>query len=137
MGEVLTDITEGRGQEGSIDLLIDLADVLKDGSLCALGTTAANPVLTTIRYFRDEYEAHINEKRCPAKVCRELIQYVIIEDKCPGCSLCVRACPVGAITFIKKKEPVILDQAKCIKCGTCYDICRLGAVARQSGNRRG
>ncbi|RLC92005.1 MAG: NADH-quinone oxidoreductase subunit F, partial [Chloroflexi bacterium] len=92
------------------------------------GGTAANPVLTTIRYFRNEYEAHIKEQRCPAGVCKELITYYIIEEKCPGCGLCVEPCPVDAITFVAKKKPVVLDQSKCIKCGTCYDICKLGAI---------
>ncbi len=105
-----------------------LSTTLIDGSLCALGTTAPNPVLTTIHYFRDEYEAHIKDKKCPAGVCKELITYQIIEEKCPGCRLCVKACPVGAITFMGKKKPVVLDQEKCIKCGICYDVCKLGAI---------
>lgn len=129
MREILTDITEGRGEDGDLELLERLSTVLIDGSLCALGTTAPNPVLTTIRYFRDEYEAHIRDKKCPAGVCKELITYQIIEGKCPGCGLCVKACPVEAITFMGKKKPVILDQGKCIKCGACYDVCKLGAVA--------
>jgi len=129
MREILADITEGRGKEGDIELLERLSVVLIDGSLCALGTTAPNPVLTTIHYFRDEYEAHIRDKKCPAGVCKELITYQIIEEKCPGCGLCVKACPVEAITFMGKKKPVILDQGKCIKCGACYDVCKLGAVA--------
>ena len=128
MREILTDITEGRGKEGDIELLELLSTTLIDGSLCALGTTAPNPVLTTIHYFRDEYEAHIKGKKCPAGVCKELITYQIIEEKCPGCGLCVKACPVGAITFMGKKKPVILDQEKCIKCGICYDVCKLGAI---------
>jgi len=128
MNEILTDITEGRGKEGDIELLEDLSAVLVDSSLCALGTSAPNPVLTTIRYFRDEYEAHIRDKRCPAAVCKELITYSIDQEKCPGCGLCVKACPVEAITFMGKKKPVVLDQEKCIKCGACYDVCNLGAV---------
>ena len=129
MREILTDITEGRGEEGDIELLERLSTVLIDGSLCALGTTAPNPVLTTIRYFRDEYEAHVRDKKCPAGVCKELVTYQIIEEKCPGCGLCVKACPVEAITFMGKKKPVVLDQEKCIKCGACYDVCKLGAIA--------
>lgn len=128
MREILTDITEGRGKEEDIELLESLSATLVDGSLCALGTTAPNPVLTTIRYFRDEYEAHIKDRRCPAGVCKELITYCIIEENCPGCGLCVKACPVEAITFMGKKNPVILDQEECIKCGACFDACKLCAV---------
>jgi NADH-quinone oxidoreductase subunit F len=128
MLEILTDITKGKGREEDIELLERMCATLKDSSLCALGSTAANPVLSTIRYFRDEYEAHIREKRCPAGVCKELITYFIIDEKCPGCGLCVKPCPTEAITFVAKKKPVILDQEKCIKCGTCYDICKMGAV---------
>jgi NADH-quinone oxidoreductase subunit F len=128
MREILADITRGEGREEDIDLLKRLSATLIDTSLCALGGTAPNPILTSLRYFKDEYEAHIKERRCPAGVCKELIRYFIIEDKCPGCGLCVKACPQEAITFVAKKKPVILDQSKCIKCGACYDICKLGAV---------
>ncbi|TET87453.1 MAG: NADH-quinone oxidoreductase subunit F, partial [Dehalococcoidia bacterium] len=107
MREIVTDITEGRGREEDIGLLERLSDTLTDSSLCALGGTASNPVLTTLRYFSDEYEAHIKERRCPAGVCKELISYFIIEDKCPGCGLCVKACPQEAIAFVAKKKPVI------------------------------
>jgi NADH-quinone oxidoreductase subunit F len=131
MSQILTDITEGRGKEGDIELLERLSATLVDCSLCALGSTAPNPVLTTLRYFRDEYEAHIKEKRCPAGVCKALITYSIDEEKCPGCGLCVKACPVEAITDMGKKKPVVLDKEKCIKCGACYDVCRLGAVIRE------
>jgi NADH-quinone oxidoreductase subunit F len=131
MSQILTDITEGRGKKGDIALLERLSATLVDSSLCALGSTAPNPVLTTIRYFRDEYEAHIKDKRCPAGVCKALVTYSINEEKCPGCGLCVKACPVEAITPTGKKKPVILDQEKCIKCGACYDVCNLGAVKRE------
>jgi NADH-quinone oxidoreductase subunit F len=129
MLQILTDITDGKGREEDIELLERLASTLKDSALCALGSTAANPVLTTIRHFRDEYEAHIKDHRCPAGVCKPLIKYSIIDEKCPGCGKCVEPCPTKAIAFVAKKKPVILDQEKCIKCGTCYDICNLKAVA--------
>ena len=131
MNQILTDITEGRGKEGDIELLERLSAAITDSSLCALGSTASNPVLTTIRYFRDEYEAHIRDKRCPAGVCKELVTYLIDEEKCPGCGLCVKDCPVEAITFMGKKNPVVLDQEKCIKCGACYDVCKLDAIIRK------
>jgi len=129
MHQILNDITSGTGREGDIKLLEDLSATLIESSLCALGSTAPNPVLTSLRYFRDEYEAHIRDHRCPAGVCKELITYSIINDKCPGCGLCVKVCPQGAITPVAKKEPVILDQSLCIKCGACYDACNLGAIA--------
>jgi len=127
MSEILTDICEGRGKAGDIELLEELATVMKDASLCALGTTAPNPVLTTIRYFRDEYEAHIQEKRCPAHVCRALIEYSIDAENCTGCLACLKACPEGAITG--EKEVVhIINQEKCNKCGICFDTCKFDAV---------
>jgi len=128
MRQILTGITEGRGKEEDIDLLERLASYVAEASLCALGITAPNPVLTSLRYFRNEYEAHIKEKRCLAKQCKELISYHIIDEKCPGCGLCVKNCPVEAITFMGKKKPVILDQSKCIKCGICFDVCKLSAI---------
>lgn len=100
-------------------------------SLCALGTTAANPVLSTIRYFRNEYEAHIKDKRCPAGVCKELITYSIDAEKCTTCRRCIKPCPTSAISFVAKKKPVVLDQSLCIKCGTCYDVCPFDAVIVQ------
>jgi NADH-quinone oxidoreductase subunit F len=128
MLQILTDITRGDGKEEDLDVLARLSSCLVDTSLCALGGTAPNPIMTTIRYFRDEYDAHIKEKRCPAKVCKDLITYQIIEEKCPGCGLCVKACPTGAIKFVAKKQPVLLDQDLCIKCGACMDVCKLKAV---------
>jgi NADH-quinone oxidoreductase subunit F len=107
---------------------------VKNGSLCALGGTAPNPILTTIRYFRDEYEAHIKDKRCPARVCKDLINYYIDPDKCVGCMVCLKNCPAGAISGDKKMVHVI-DQGKCIKCGTCFDLCppKVRAVIKVSG----
>jgi NADH-quinone oxidoreductase subunit F len=128
MREILDDISAGRGKEKDIETLKQISATLIDSSLCALGATAPNPVLTTIKYFRDEYDAHIKEKRCPAHVCKELIKYFVIEEKCPGCGLCVKACPEGAIQSTGKKKPVILDESKCIKCGACYDVCNLEAI---------
>ncbi|MFC2067501.1 NADH-ubiquinone oxidoreductase-F iron-sulfur binding region domain-containing protein [Chloroflexota bacterium] len=128
MSQILADITGGKGKDGDIKLLEEMATVLIDGSICALGSTAPNPVLSTIRYFRDEYEAHIKERHCPAGVCKELITYHIDEVKCPGCGLCIKACPAEAITLIEKRKPVTLDLEKCIKCGACYDVCKLHAV---------
>jgi len=128
MRQILNDISEGKGEERDVNLLEQLSAHLIDSSLCALGATAPNPVLTTIRYFQDEYQAHIKEKRCPAGVCKALIHYYIIEEKCQGCGLCVKACPVQVITFMGKKKPVVLDEEKCIKCDACRDACRLGAV---------
>ncbi len=131
---ILEDITAGKGREGDIDLLLEVSDAVKNGSLCALGGTAPNPILTTIRYFRDEYEAHINEKRCPAKVCKALIAFYVDPAKCIGCGACARACPVDAIRGDKKMVHVI-DQDKCIRCGSCYDACprKVQAVVKTSG----
>jgi NADH:ubiquinone oxidoreductase subunit F (NADH-binding)/(2Fe-2S) ferredoxin/Pyruvate/2-oxoacid:ferredoxin oxidoreductase delta subunit len=130
MGEILTNITRGKGKGEDLELLEDLARILSDGSLCALGTTAANPVLTTLRYFRDEYRAHIEERSCPGGVCQALIQYSIDPEKCEGCLRCLRECPTGAITG-EKRQPHMLDRSKCFKCGACYDVCKFGAVIRR------
>jgi NADH-quinone oxidoreductase subunit F len=127
MLEILTRITKGEGKEGDIELLEDLAKKVKDGSLCGLGQTAPNPVLTTIRYFRDEYEAHIRDKRCPAKQCTSLITYKIDPDKCIGCTACARNCPVSCISGQVKKAHEI-DQTLCIKCGKCAEVCPVDAV---------
>jgi len=127
MLDIPTEITEGRGKEEDIELLEELGDVIKEASLCALGGTAPNPVLSTIRYFRDEYKAHIREKRCPASVCKALITFTIVEEKCTGCVVCARECPQGAISGEKKKLHTI-DQEKCIKCGLCRDSCKFEAI---------
>ncbi len=122
MLDILTDITEGKGKSGDMDLLMELAEGIKDGSLCGLGQTSPNPILTTIRFFKNEYDAHINEKRCPALLCKELINYHVIDEKCEGCMLCLKSCPVGAVSGIKK-ELHSIDIDKCIKCGTCIELC--------------
>ncbi len=130
MGEVLGRICEGRGREGDIELLEDLCELLTDASLCGLGTSAANPVLTTIAYFRDEYITHIKEKRCPAGVCKSLIHYMVDEAVCTGCGACLKACPEGAITG-EKKQVHTINADKCIKCGICYDVCKFDAVRKE------
>jgi NADH-quinone oxidoreductase subunit F len=127
MHRILTRITSGEGTQADVALLEDLCSTMKDTSLCGLGQSAPNPVLTSLRYFREEWDAHVNRRLCPAKVCKPLITYNI-KDNCPDCGLCVKACPEKAITEVAKKKPVVLDQEKCIKCGTCYDVCRLNAV---------
>ena len=125
--EILDRICKGEGRQGDIELLEELCTQIKDGSLCGLGQTASNPVLTTLRYFRAEYEAHINEHRCPAGECVDLITYSIAPEKCRGCTLCSKKCPIGAISG-EVKKPHVIDAEKCIKCGTCKAVCRFGAV---------
>ena len=130
MYEILDNICSGNGKDGDIELLEDLSNAVKDASLCALGRTAPNPVLTTLRYFRDEYEAHINEGRCPAGACKALITYSIDPEKCKACMLCVKNCPVGAISG-EAKQPQVIDEATCIRCGACRDFCKFEAVVIQ------
>ncbi|MBF0328918.1 MAG: NADH-quinone oxidoreductase subunit NuoF [Nitrospirae bacterium] len=127
--EILVRITKGQGREGDIELLKKLSDDVLDASLCGLGQSAPNPILSTIQYFRDEYETHIKHKKCPAKVCRDLVTYKVIEDACKGCGACLRACPAKAITG-EKKKPHLLNQALCIKCGSCFDVCKFKAIGR-------
>ncbi|RTZ97453.1 MAG: NADH-quinone oxidoreductase subunit F [Deltaproteobacteria bacterium] len=134
MHKILTDITEGNGKEGDIERLEQLAEAAREASLCALGKSAPNPFFSTLRYFRDEYEAHIREKRCPALSCKELIAYYIDPDKCRACMICARKCPVNAIEGGKKTIHVV-DQEKCTRCGTCFEVCpaRFNAVTKISG----
>ena len=127
--EILNRITAGKGKEGDIELLEDLGNDVKASSLCGLGQTAPNPILSTLRYFRHEYEAHIKDLKCPAGVCKELIEYSILEEFCKGCGACIRVCPSGAITGEKKKLHKI-SSAACIKCGACFDVCKFDAVEK-------
>lgn len=127
MLQILTGITQGRGREGDVELLEELGEVIADASLCALGGSAPNPVLSTIRYFRDEYEAHIREKRCPAGACRALVTYSIDPEKCTGCTLCFRNCPQEAIEG-EARQPHRVVTERCIKCGICREVCKFDAV---------
>ena len=145
---LLNKISEGKGTMEDLDTLHDLAVMVKEMSLCGLGQTAPNPVLSSIKYFRDEYEAHIDEKRCPGGVCRELVRYEIIPEKCKGCSLCAKACPAECIHPVAAEEAVAeaaggegrskpkrrvyeIDNSKCQKCGECMSVCRFDAVIRR------
>ena len=130
MLEILERITEGKGEDGDIEKLETLAKNIKASALCGLGQTAPNPVLSTLRYFRDEYEAHIYEKRCPAGHCRKLLRYTIDPEVCKGCSLCSKVCPVGAISG-EVRKPFVIDSSKCIKCGACMEKCRFNAISRK------
>jgi NADH:ubiquinone oxidoreductase subunit F (NADH-binding)/(2Fe-2S) ferredoxin/Pyruvate/2-oxoacid:ferredoxin oxidoreductase delta subunit len=134
MLKILTNITRGRGKEGDLELLEQLSETAIEGALCALGKSAPNPFLSTLKYFRDEYEAHIKEKRCPALFCKELIAFHIDPEKCQACMICLRKCPAEAISGGKKRIHVV-DQAKCTKCGTCFEVCpaRFQAVRKLSG----
>ena len=128
--EMLNKITEGKATLEDLDKMEELCHYIQKNALCALGQTAPNPVLSTLKYFRDEYEAHVVEKRCPAGVCKKLLRYEIVEDKCKGCTACARKCPVGAISGTVK-NPHSIDASKCIKCGACMDTCKFGAIIKK------
>ena len=128
--EILNKITSGNGTLEDIDKMEELCYYIKENSLCGLGQTAPNPVLSTLKYYRDEYEAHVVEHRCPAGACKALTNYSIVADKCKGCTLCARNCPVGAISG-SVKQPHVIDTTKCIKCGVCMEKCKFGAVVRK------
>lgn len=130
MLEILNKITSGNGEMEDLDRLEELATYIKSASLCGLGQTAPNPVLSTLRNFRDEYVAHIKDKKCPAGVCKKLLSYTIDPDKCKGCTLCARNCPAGAIVG-KVKEVHVIDTAKCVKCGACIEKCKFGAISKK------
>ncbi|MBQ4155384.1 MAG: 4Fe-4S binding protein, partial [Clostridia bacterium] len=127
--EILDKITSGKGTMADLDKLEELSYYIKANSLCGLGQTAPNPVLSTLRYFKDEYIAHVKDKKCPAGVCKDLLEYKIVPELCKGCSLCSRKCPVGAITG-EIKSPFVIDQDKCIKCGACMSSCKFGAIIK-------
>jgi len=130
MLEILDDICDGKGKEQDLKMLESIAETVKEASLCGLGKSAPNPVLTTIKYFKEEYLAHINENRCPAGVCKELTTFIINQEVCRSCGLCAKNCPAGAI---QKQKPMTIDQTKCIKCGTCLEVCRFNAVSVKGG----
>ena len=132
MLEILKRICDGEGEESDIETLVELGESIKTGALCGLGNSAPNPVLTTIKYFKNEYEAHINNKECTAKKCTSLISFEIIADKCKGCSLCSKKCPVNAISG-QIKSPYVIDTEKCIRCSQCLDNCKFGAIIKKSG----
>jgi len=136
MLEILTKITDGKGTMEDLDELEELSEAVKNNSLCALGQTAANPIVSTITHFKDEYLAHIEDRRCPAGTCKNLMKYRIDKNKCFGCKICARNCPVGAISVSeytapgKKKPALHIDQDKCIKCGMCRASCKFGAIMK-------
>ena len=130
MYDILDKITKGKGELKDIDDLYELAEAIKTSALCGLGQTAPNPVLSTLRYFKDEYIAHVVDKKCPAGVCKDLLQYKIVAEKCKGCSLCARKCPANCIHG-EVKSPFVIDNSKCLKCGACMESCKFGAIIKE------
>ncbi|MCL1901217.1 MAG: 4Fe-4S binding protein, partial [Firmicutes bacterium] len=128
--EILDKITDGRGTEEDIQKLEELSAYIKDNSLCGLGQTSPNPVLSSIRHFKEEYLTHVKEKRCPSGVCKKLTRYTILKDKCTGCTRCARVCPTNCISG-KVKETHVIDQSRCIKCGACYESCKFDAIIKE------
>jgi NADH-quinone oxidoreductase subunit F len=128
MLNILTDITQGRSKAGDVELLQEIGESVCETSLCGLGKTAPNPVLSTIKYFRDEYDAHINHGCCPAGVCTKLTRFIINKEKCTGCAACAKICPVAAISG-ERKQPHLIDQEKCISCGSCRERCAFDAIS--------
>ncbi|MBQ8851875.1 MAG: 4Fe-4S binding protein, partial [Oscillibacter sp.] len=128
--DLLDKITKGEGTLADLDTIEELCYHLKSSALCALGQTAPNPVLSTLKHFRNEYVAHVVEKRCPAGVCKELLRYTVDPDKCRGCTLCTRACPTGAISGMLR-APHVIDNSHCVKCGVCMETCRFGAISKR------
>ncbi len=129
MLRILEKISEGRSEDGDIAKLRQLSLAMQKASLCGLGQTAANPVLSTLRYFKEEYDRHVHDKTCPAGKCRGLYHYVIVSERCKRCGLCLRHCPAGAITG-SRDEPYLIHQEKCIRCGQCYEVCKFKAIDR-------
>jgi len=136
MLEILTDITNGKGRKGDIERLEETAETMKAASLCGLGKTAANPVLSTIKYFRDEYEAHIKKNICPAGICPNLTSFFILKDKCKACGLCKKSCPTAAIRG-EKARPHVINQKLCVNCGSCRNACPFGAVETKGNEKLG
>ncbi|MBR6608029.1 MAG: 4Fe-4S binding protein, partial [Oscillospiraceae bacterium] len=130
MYEILEKITKGQGTLEDLDKMEELCYHIKANSLCGLGQSAPNPVLSTLKYFRDEYVAHIVDKKCPAGVCKALLSFNIDPEKCKGCTLCSRVCPAGAISGTVK-QPHVIDQSKCLKCGACIEKCKFGAIYKK------
>jgi Pyruvate/2-oxoacid:ferredoxin oxidoreductase delta subunit len=128
MNEILHDICEGKGKKGDVELLESMSQGIVDGALCALGSTAANPILSTLKYFRNEYVAHVRDKKCPAGVCKALISFKINAKKCTGCGVCAKKCPTVCITG-QKKKPHVIDQKVCIRCGVCKESCKFEAIS--------